>query len=85
MSDLRSRRYTGSLEPGMILTSPDNDGTLGYRRDKLLARHPDKPELWIYEALPCRMRKHAGSGVGQVGVCPEINLRIVMQPEGDDG
>lgn len=76
----------------MILTAPDNDGVLGYRRDKLLARHPDKPHLWIYEALPCRMRKpigrydpatgeRAGSGVGEVGLCPEVNLRIVMRPE----
>lgn len=65
----------------MILTAPDNDGTLGYRRDLLLCRHPNKPDLWLYEGLPCRMRKRPGSGVGTVGVCPEVNLRIVMRPE----
>jgi hypothetical protein len=75
------QKYEGPLEPGMILTAPDNDGTLGFRRDLLLTRHPNKPDLWIYEALPCRMRAQPGSGVGQVGICPEINLRIVMQPE----
>jgi hypothetical protein len=74
-------KYEGPLEPGMVMTGPDNDGVLGFRRDLLLARHPNKPDLWIYEALPCRMRRAQGSGVGQVGVCPEINLRIVMRPE----
>lgn len=64
----------------MIFWGPDDDGK-PFRRDLILCRHPLKPELILYEGLPCPMRKRAGSGVGVVGVCPEVNLRIVMKPE----
>lgn len=73
-------RYEGPIEPGMVFWAPGDDGE-PFRRDLILARHPTKPDLILYEALPCKMRAKPGSGVGQVGACPEINLRIVMRPE----
>lgn len=73
-------RYEGPLEPGMVMWAPDNDGE-PFRRDLLLAKHPFKPDLWIYEALPCPMRKAVGSDIGRIGLCPELNIRIVMRPE----
>lgn len=76
-----SDRYEGPIEPGMVMWAPGNDGEV-YRRDLVLGRHPMKPDLILYEALPCPMRRYLGSGVGTVGVCPEVNMRIVMRPEG---
>jgi len=73
-------RYEGPIEPGMVMWGPDNDGNV-FRRDLVLGRHPTKPDLILYEALPCPMRKRVGSGVGEIGACPEINMRIVMRPE----
>lgn len=73
-------RYEGPIEPGMVFWGPDNEGR-PYRRDLILGRHPFKRDLILYEGLPCLMRRAVGSGVGRMGVCPEINLRIVMRPE----
>lgn len=78
-------RYDGPLRAGMVITGRDNDGMLGFRRDLLLGPHPFKPGIWIYEALPCRMRRHIDSGVGEIGTCPELNIRMIMQPEESDG
>lgn len=70
-------RYDGPVEPGMIFTCPDNDGTLGYRRVKVVGRHFDDPSLLFIEDLPSRLR-HRPAGVTS---CPELNLRIVFVPE----
>lgn len=73
-------RYDGPIEPGMVMVGPGNDGE-PYRRDLILGRHPYKPDLLIYEALSCKMRAKVGSGVGSIGLCPEINMRITSRPE----
>jgi hypothetical protein len=73
-------RYTGPLEAGMILTGPDNDGVLGYRRVKLILREDDGG--WIYEEAPSRLTKKLGfRAPRELGRCPELNLRIVFRPE----
>jgi hypothetical protein len=69
-------RYKGPFEVGMILTCPDNDGELGFRRIRLLAPYPDS-DMWIYEDLPSRLQHSSG----HVGKLPELNLRIVFEPE----
>jgi hypothetical protein len=71
----KTERYTGPLTVGMIMTAPDNDGRLGFRRLRLLAEHPDGG--WIVEDLPSRARRSSGS----LARCPELNLRIVFVPE----
>lgn len=70
-------KYEGQIEPGMIFTCPDNDGVLGYRRVRVVGRHFDDPTLLFIEDLPSRIR-HRPSGVL---ACPELNLRIVFEPE----
>lgn len=72
------KRYEGSIEVGMVLTAPDNDGELGFRRVRVLAEHPDGG--WIVDDLPSKMTKLRQSTYGPT-VCPDINLRIVFQPE----
>lgn len=76
------KRYEGPLEVGMILTAPDNDGELGYRRIRLVARDLDG-ERWIYEDLPARIWRKLGPDSGHLSRVPEINIRIVFEPEGD--
>jgi hypothetical protein len=71
-------RYEGPIEPGMVFVAFDSKGAV-YRRDMIVGRHPRKPGIILYEALPCPMRKYA-EGVGEIGQCPELNLRIVMRP-----
>lgn len=74
-------KYNGPFEVGMVLTAPDNEGKLGFRRIRLLAEHPDGG--WIYEDLPSRMNRRRG--LSDLGVCPEVSLRIVFEPEPTDG
>jgi hypothetical protein len=69
------RKFEEEVYPGMVLTAPDNDGVLGFRRVRVLAEHPDGG--WLIEDLPSRMR-HRPRGVTR---CPELNLRIVFEPE----
>lgn len=71
-------RYEGPLELGMVLTAPDNEGVLGLRRVRLVAKHIDGD--WIIEDLPARMWRRFGPDRGPKR-CPEINLRIVFVPE----
>jgi len=73
-------RYDGPIEPGMTFWAPDNEGQ-PYRRDRVIAIDPTRPDTIILEALSCPMRKRPGSGVGEIFRCPEVNLRIVMRPE----
>lgn len=70
-------KYEGPIEVGDVFTCPDNAGVLGYRRVRVLARHLDDPSTLLMEDLPSRLRPRP------VGVfkCPELNLRIVFQPE----
>lgn len=70
-----SRRYEGPLRSDMILTAPDNAGEPGFRRVRLLARHPDGG--WIVEDVPSRLYP---SGSWMIR-SPEENLRIVFEPE----
>lgn len=72
-------RYEGPIESGMIFWGPGSDGE-PFRRDLILCRHPFKPHLIIYEALPCKMRLRSGN-VGEIGRFPEVNLRAFMRPE----
>jgi hypothetical protein len=50
------------------------------RRLRILALHPDPDNdgrrRWIYAEEPARMKVE----VGRLGICPEINLRIVFSP-----
>lgn len=77
---MKLEKYEGPIDPGMVMVAPGNEGE-PYRRDLVLARHPFEPDSIILEALPCKMRARRGSGVGEVFVCPEINLRIISRPE----
>lgn len=73
-------RYSGPVEPGMVFTAPDNDGKLGYRRVKVIARTIDS-DILIIEEMPSRIRYVQS---GQISKCPETNLRIVFVPEEDE-
>jgi hypothetical protein len=70
------RRYDGPLELGMVLTAPDNDGTLGYRRVKLVGQHMDG--RWFMEDLPSKLRPRPDRSSYPID---EANLRIVFRPE----
>jgi hypothetical protein len=73
-------KYEGPIEPGMVMVAPGSDGE-PFRRDLVLGLHPFKPDLVLLEALPCKMRERSGSGIGEIFGCPEVNLRIVSDPE----
>jgi hypothetical protein len=68
-------RYDGPIERGMVFTAPDNNGTLGFRRIRVLGW--DFDQRVIFEELPSRMRLP----VGDIRRIPELNLRIVFEPE----
>lgn len=68
------RKYDGPIEEGMIFTSPDNDGELGYRRLKVIGADADDGMLVLKE-MPGRIRY---APTGSVFKCPELNLRIVF-------
>lgn len=72
------KKYEGPIEVGMVFTAPDNDGQLGYRRVRLLARHPFKDGTLIIEEMKSRMK---GRREGEIFPCPEANLRFVFEPE----
>jgi hypothetical protein len=71
------KKYEGPIEVGMVFTCPDNSGELGFRRVRVLAAHPDGG--WILEDLPGRMKRENYGPFRS----PELNLRIVFQPEGE--
>ena len=55
----------------------DKDEVL--RRIRILALHPDLLDgkrAWIYQDRPAKMVKLTA---GELGVCPEINLRVVFE------
>jgi hypothetical protein len=69
-------RYDGPVEVGMVFTAPDNDGKLGYRRVKVIADLGGG--TLVLEEMPGRIRY---SQAGSIFKCPELNLRIVFEPE----
>lgn len=73
-----SARYDGPVDVGQIFTAPDNDGILGYRRVRVVGWYDDT--TLVLEEMPGRIR-YARSG--EIFKCPELNLRIVFQPEED--
>lgn len=73
--------YEGPVEPGMVFTCPDNDGVLGYRRVRVVARRFDDERTLIIEDMPSRVYKNMRGGLTP---CPEVNLRIVFIPEESD-
>lgn len=73
-------KYEGELAIGMIFTCPDSDGELGFRRVKVIGRHPDTGD-WLIEELPSRLMTKVRGDIGAIRRCPEINLRIVFVPE----
>lgn len=79
---VRRSSYAGPIEVGMVMVGVGNEGE-PFRRDLVLGFHPFKEGMVIYEALPCKMRKRIGSGVGEISLCPEVNMRYVMRPETD--
>lgn len=71
-------RYDGPVEAGMVFTAPDNDGKLGYRRVRVVGRMHGDASTLILEEMPGRC---LGRYRGEIFKCPELNLRVVFQPE----
>lgn len=73
-------KWKGPVSIGETFTAPDNDGELGFRRVRVIGRHPDDEKMLICQEQASRMK---GRRVGEVFLCPELNLRIVFWPESD--
>lgn len=76
------------VEPGQIwVTKLNKPGARPMRRIRIIAEYPfrdvifldEKDRLWIYENLPGSALR---MGIGEIGRCPEFNLRFIFELEG---
>jgi len=67
------------IEVDQYWVAKNADGEV-IRKIRVLAKHPDGENNWIYTDLPSRLIKH---DLGRMGIFPEYNLRRIFELEDD--